>query len=82
MGFGCGSGPLTGRFLPPVGGFLYWLRPKTIRLPAWPDKVPFTGGDSRTVVDVVLYAVVLAGGAWALVSPGHGGPVTGPATSA
>ncbi|VBA50190.1 DUF3556 domain-containing protein [Mycobacterium pseudokansasii] len=77
MGFGCGSGPLTGRFLPPVGGFLYWLRPKTIRLPAWPDKVPFTGGDSRTVVDVVLYAVVLAGGAWALVSPGHGGPVTG-----
>lgn len=77
MGFGCGSGPLTGRFLPPVGGFLYWLRPKTIRLPAWPDKVPFTRGDSRTVVDVILYAVVLAGGVWALVSPGHGGPVTG-----
>ncbi|ETW23183.1 DUF3556 domain-containing protein [Mycobacterium gastri] len=77
MGFGCGSGPLTGRFMPPVGGFLYWLRPKTIRLPAWPDKVPFTGGDSRTVVDVILYAVVLAGGVWALVSPGHGGPVTG-----
>lgn len=77
MGFGCGSGPLTGRFLPPVGGFLYWLRPKTIRLPAWPDKVPFTRGDSRTLVDVILYAVVLAGGVWALVSPGHGGPVTG-----
>lgn len=77
MGFGCGSGPLTGRFIPPVGGFLYWLRPKTIRLPAWPDKVPFTRGDSRTVVDVVLYAVVLAGGVWTLLSPGHGGPVTG-----
>lgn len=76
MGFGCGSGPLTGRFMPPVGGFLYWLRPKTIRLPAWPDKVPLTRGDSRTVVDVALYAVVLAGGVWALLSPGEGGPVT------
>ncbi len=76
LGFGCGSGPLTGRFMPPIGGFLYWLRPKTIRLPAWPDKVPFTRGDTRTVVDVALYAVVLIGGVWALLSPGHGGPVT------
>ncbi|OBI93081.1 DUF3556 domain-containing protein [Mycobacterium sp. 1245805.9] len=70
LGFGCGSGPLTGRFMPPVGGFLYWLRPNTIRLPAWPDKVPFTRGDTRTVVDVALYAVVLAGGVWALLAPG------------
>jgi Transmembrane protein of unknown function (DUF3556) len=76
LGFGCGSGPLTGRFMPPIGGFLYWLRPNTIRLPAWPGKVPFTSGDTRTVVDVALYAVVLTGGVWALLSPGHGGPVT------
>jgi hypothetical protein len=70
LGFGCGSGPLTGRFMPPVGGFLYWLRPNTIRLPAWPAKVPFTSGDTRTVVDVALYAAVLFGGVWALLSPG------------
>jgi Transmembrane protein of unknown function (DUF3556) len=70
LGFGCGSGPLTGRFMPPIGGFLYWLRPNTIRLPAWPGKVPFTSGDTRTVVDVALYAVVLIGGVWALLSPG------------
>ena len=76
LGFGCGSGPLTGRFMPPIGGFLYWLRPNTIRLPAWPDKVPFTRGDNRTVVDVLLYAIVLIGGVWALLSPGHGGSVT------
>jgi Transmembrane protein of unknown function (DUF3556) len=76
LGFGCGSGPLTGRFMPPIGGFLYWLRPNTIRLPAWPDKVPFTRGDNRSVVDVALYAVVLVGGVWALLSPGQGGPVT------
>ncbi|BBZ48332.1 DUF3556 domain-containing protein [Mycobacterium heidelbergense] len=76
LGFGCGSGPLTGRFTPPIGGFLYWLRPNTIRLPPWPGKVPFTSGDTRTVVDVALYAVVLAGGVWALSAAGRGGPVT------
>lgn len=71
LGLGCGSGPLTGRFWPPIGGFLYWLRPKTIRLPPWPAQVPLTGGDSRTVVDVALYAGVLLSGAWALLSPGQ-----------
>ena len=76
LGLGCGSGPLTGRFMPPIGGFLYWLRPNTIRLPAWPGKVPFTSGDTRTIVDVALYAIVLIGGFWALLSPGQGGPVT------
>ncbi len=76
LGLGCGSGPLTGRFMPPIGGFLYWLRPNTIRLPAWPGKVPFTSGDTRTIVDVALYAVVLVGGFWALLSPGQGGSVT------
>ncbi|OCB23361.1 DUF3556 domain-containing protein [Mycobacterium intracellulare] len=75
-GLGCGSGPLTGRFMPPIGGILYWLRPNTIRLPAWPGKVPFTRGDTRTAFDVALYAIVLIGGVWALLSPGHGGPVT------
>lgn len=77
LGLGCGSGPLTGRFMPPIGGVLYWLRPKTIRLPAWPDKVPFTRGDSRGIVDVALYAIVLGSAVWALLAPGHGGPVTG-----
>lgn len=76
LGLGCGSGPLTGRFWPPIGGVLYWLRPNTIRLPPWPGRVPFTTGDTRTVVDVVLYAGVLASAGWALLSPGRGGPVT------
>jgi hypothetical protein len=76
LGLGCGSGPLTGRFWPPIGGFLYWLRPKTIRLPPWPDKVAFTAGDTRTMVDVALYAIVLISGVWALLSPGYGGPAT------
>lgn len=69
-GFGCGSGPLTMRFFPPVGGFTYWLRPGTIRLAPWPGKVPLTGGDTRTVVDVILYVALLAILLWGLISDG------------
>lgn len=76
LGLGCGSGPLTLRFLPPLGGFLYWLRPGTIRLPPWPDKVPLTRGDTRTPVDVALYAILLISLVWTLLAPGTGGPVT------
>ena len=76
LGLVCGSGPLTARFWPPFGGFLYWLRPNTIRLPPWPGKIPFTSGDHRTVVDVALYLIVLGSSTWALLSPGRGGPVT------
>ena len=38
LGLGCGSGPLTLRILPPIGGVLYWLRPGTVRLPPWPTR--------------------------------------------
>ncbi|MFZ0141057.1 MAG: DUF3556 domain-containing protein [Aeromicrobium sp.] len=69
LGFGCGFGPLTLRFLPPLGTFLYWLRPGTIRLPPWPAQVPLTRGSRRTVVDVVLYLAVLASALWILLAP-------------
>lgn len=69
IGLGCGSGALTLHFWPPVGGFLHWLRPGTIRLPAWPDRVPFTRGDRRTVVDVLLYAALLVVTTQALIAP-------------
>ena len=49
VGLGCGSGPLTSRFNPPIGSILYWLRPGTIRLPPWPDQVPLTRGDRAPV---------------------------------
>lgn len=70
LGLGCGFGPLTLRFVPPLGSFLYWLRPGTIRLPPWPGKVPGTRGTNRTLLDVVLYAGVLAAAVWALLAPG------------
>ena len=42
LGIGGSWGPLAGHFKPMTGGFQYWLRPGTIRLPPWPGKVPFT----------------------------------------
>ncbi len=78
LGFGCGFGPLTLRFLPPIGTFLYWLRPGTIRLPPWPERVPLTRGSTRTIVDVTLYAAVLAAALWILLAPAdRGGDVQG-----
>src|SRR5207253_9067071 len=54
-GLGCGSGPLTGRYVPPVGGALYFLRPGTTKLPVF-EGLPIIGGYRRTWLDVALYA--------------------------
>jgi hypothetical protein len=70
LGLGCGSMPLTFRFLPPIGGFLYFLRPGTMRLAPWPSKVPLTSGTTRTPVDVLLYGGVLASAVWMLTADG------------
>jgi hypothetical protein len=70
-------GPLAGHFKPMTGGIRYWARPRTIRLPPWPDKVPFTKGDERTPVDVALYVALLASIALAVALPGsHNSSVT------
>jgi hypothetical protein len=76
IGLGCGFGPLNNRFFPPMGSILYWLRPKTIRLPPWPSRVPMTKGTARTPVDVLLYAALLVMLVVALCSDGTG-PVEG-----
>jgi hypothetical protein len=68
LGLGCGSGPLTGRYVPPVGGFLYFLRPGTTKLPLWPG-LPLLGGRTRTWLDVALYAALLVACVRALLSP-------------
>jgi len=68
LGLGCGSGPLTGRYFPPVGGFLYFLRPGTTKMPLFPG-MPLLGGRTRSIVDVVLYAALVAGCVRALVAP-------------
>jgi hypothetical protein len=67
LGFGCGSGPLTGRYVPPLGGSLYFLRPGTTKLPLVP--IPGLGGHRRTVLDVALYAGIVALLVRALLAP-------------
>lgn len=72
IGLGCGFGPLNNRFFPPMGSILYWLRPKTIRLPPWPGRIPLTRGDARTPVDVLLYGALLVLLVVALCADGTG----------
>jgi hypothetical protein len=72
VGLGCGFGPLNNRFFPPLGSILYWLRPDTIRLPPWPDRIPFTKGDRRTPVDALLYGALLVLLVIAIFSDGTG----------
>jgi len=72
VGLGCGFGPLNNRFFPPLGSILYWLRPKTIRLPPWPNRIPLTKGTARTPVDALLYAALLVMLVATLFSDGTG----------
>ena len=58
MGFGCGSGPLTARYFPPIGGLLHFLRPGTIKLPLFPNLL-FFKNDKRNIVDVLFYIALL-----------------------
>ncbi|MBX2800205.1 MAG: DUF3556 domain-containing protein [Myxococcales bacterium] len=68
LGLGCGSGPLTGRYVPPLGGALYFLRPGTTKLPFVPG-LPIVGGHRRTLLDVVAYAGTLGVLVAALTAP-------------
>ncbi|HWN67128.1 MAG TPA: DUF3556 domain-containing protein [Haliangium sp.] len=68
LGLGCGSGPLTGRYFPPVGGFLYFLRPRTTKIPLFPG-LPILGGTRRSWLDVALYLALMVSLVRALVAP-------------
>lgn len=68
LGLGCGSGPLTGRYMPPVAAFLHFLRPGTTKLPVFPG-VPLIGGVTRSWFDAALYAALLAASVRALLAP-------------
>lgn len=67
-GLGCGSGPLTGRYFPPIGGVLYFWRPGTTKRPLFPE-LPLVGGHRRTILDVALYIGLQVALLWALTRP-------------
>ncbi|RNL81367.1 DUF3556 domain-containing protein [Nocardioides marmorisolisilvae] len=60
LGLGGAFGPLCGHFAPMLGNVRFWIRPGTLRMAPWGRHVPGTGGDERTVGDVVLFLAVLA----------------------
>jgi hypothetical protein len=68
LGLAGSSGPLTGRYLPPFGGFLYFLRPGTTKLALFPH-LPLLGGTRRSLLDVLLYAGFLGLTLTGLLSP-------------
>ena len=59
LGLGQSTGPLCFKFLPPFTAVLHWGRPGTLRQPPWPKQVPGTDGDTRGIIDMVLYWVVV-----------------------
>jgi hypothetical protein len=63
-------GPLAGKFKPFTGGVRYYARIGTLRNPPWPKQLPFTEGDTRSLLDVVLYLAVLASLVLGLALPG------------
>jgi len=67
-GFGCGWGPMNARFDPWFGGYRHFLRPGTIKHP-WFRGAPVIGTDTRTWLDVALYAAVQLVLLRALIAP-------------
>ena len=72
LGRESGFGLFGNRLFPSICCPRYWLRPGTIRLAPWPNRVPLTTGDTRTPIDVVLYGLLVAATVFALVSDGTG----------
>ncbi len=60
MGLAATCGPLAFHFDPPIGGILYWWQNDTLRVPPYPNHVPFTKGTRRTPWDTGLYKAILA----------------------
>ncbi len=67
-GFGCGWGPMNARFDPWFGGYRHFLRPGTLKLPLFRG-VALIGGDTRTLLDAIVYGVHQACLFRVLVSP-------------
>ena len=59
VGLAATCGPLAFHFDPPIGGILYWWQNDTLRVPPYPNHVPFTKGNRRTPWDSGLYKFIV-----------------------
>ncbi len=69
LGLGAGTGPSGFHFMPLFSGFLQWTRPGTIRRPPFRGRLPLTGGDARSLIDIVLYLGLIGSLVYALFTP-------------
>jgi len=56
LGLGCASGPLTGRYIPPVAAPWHFIKPGTIKMPLFP-RIPLLGRARRGYLESALYGV-------------------------
>jgi hypothetical protein len=68
LGLGCSSGPLSGRYSPPVAAALHFARPGTVKLPLW-TWLPILGRSRRGWLDVALYLAHVGFALRALTAP-------------
>ena len=59
LGLAATCGPMAFHFDPIIGGSLYWWQNDTIRIPPYPNHVPFTKGNRRTPWDTGLYKLIV-----------------------
>ena len=59
LGLAATSGPMAYHFDPLIGQSLYWWQNDTIRIPPYPNHIPFTKGNRRTPWDTGLYKLIV-----------------------
>ena len=66
LGLAATCGPMAFHFDPPIGQSLYWWQNDTIRIPPYPNHIPFTKGNRRTPWDTGLYKLIVF---WLVIAP-------------
>ncbi len=68
LGIGCSWGPMNARFKPMIGGFRYFLRPGTTKMP-WLPGAPGIGSATRSWLEPTLYLALQLSLLRALLAP-------------
>ena len=68
-GLGASSGPAGFHYVPKFGANKYWSKVGVIKRPPFAGRLPGQGGDTRSLLDVVLYYTLIASLIVAIVFP-------------